>query len=495
MTPAQTSTILLVGFDDELSRNHLKALERHHGILLASSIDAALQRLDEDKSIVLTAFRYRDGLDDGVEFLERVRVRFRHVVRVLLGSLGPAELSRAIRRAAIYQYLAEPCHPEQLELTVSRALENRELARRHRTLSRELKFNADALEHLQERLAEQRRPAHELDSLIYASMGMARLAQQARKAARTDLPVLIQGETGTGKDLLARALHQLSDRREHPLMVQNCGAVSDELLHSELFGHRRGAFTGAVSDRLGLFQAADGGTIFLDEISEVSSSFQVSLLRVLQSGEFKRLGEDATRSCNVRVLAASNVPLRKLVREGKFRADLYFRLNGFELVVPPLRERPDDIPILADHVARHYGARIGRRVLGFAPALIERLKAFDWPGNVRELENEVKRMVAVAENGEYLTEHHLSPRLAALPPPAPRGGLPFLNLDSDESLKEKIETVEAQLVLAALQRQRWNQSKTAAELGLSRPGLANKIKRYGLREPDAARRFDALLRR
>jgi two-component system response regulator HupR/HoxA len=462
--------------------------------LRASSNAEAIEILESNKELVLIAYRQPEGTGDGVEFLERVRVRFRHVVRVLLGSLGPADLARAIRRGAVYQYVAEPCHPAQFELTVSRALENRELARRHRCLSRELKFKEDSLEHLHERLTEQRTPAHELDKLIYRSMAMARVAQQARKAASTDLPILIQGETGTGKDLLARAVHHLSSRSAQPLMVQNCGAVSDELLHSELFGHRRGAFTGAVSDRLGLFSAADGGTIFLDEISEVSPAFQVSLLRVLQSGEFKRLGDDATRSCDVRVIAASNVPLRRLVHEGKFRSDLYFRLNGFELMVPPLRERIDDIAVLAEHIARNYGARIGRRVMGLAPPLIERLQAFEWPGNVRELENEVKRMIAVAENGEYLSEQHLSPRLAAIRIP-PSGPKPVVSFESDESLKEKIESVEAQLVLAALKRQQWNQSKAAAELGLSRPGLANKIKRYGLREPNPGGRAHGLVRR
>ena len=246
------------------------------------------------------------------------------------------------------------------------------------------------------------------EKLVYVSEKMTEMCDLARKAAKTDLPILIQGETGTGKELLARAIHFNSYRHASPLMIQNCGGMPDELLHSELFGHKRGAFTGAISDRLGLFRAADGGTVFLDEISEVSKTFQVSLLRFLQEGEVKPLGSDKTQTCDVRVLAASNRPLKTLVATGEFRQDLYFRLRGFEFEVPPLRERPEDIPALAEFFTAKHSASVGRKILGISAKALEKLEAYEFPGNIRELENEVRRMLALAKDGEYLTTQHMS---------------------------------------------------------------------------------------
>jgi two-component system response regulator HupR/HoxA len=262
-------------------------------------------------------------------------------------------------------------------------------------------------------------------------------------------------------------------------MVQNCGGMPDELLQSELFGHKRGAYTGAISDRLGLFRAADGGTVFLDEISEVSPSFQVSLLRFLQEGEVKPLGSDKTETANVRIIAASNRPLKALAAAGKFRHDLYFRLRGFELEVPPLRERPNDIPALAEFFAAKHSDAIGRKVLGISAGALEKLLVYSFPGNVRELENEIRRMVALSKDGEYLTTDIMSPGILAATPHRPRsnGFTP-----EGATLKEKVESLEKKLVGEVLSRHRWNQSRAANELGLSRVGLANKIKRYGLDE-------------
>ena len=238
---------------------------------------------------------------------------------------------------------------------------------------------------------------------------MAELCAEAKQAAQTELPVLIQGETGTGKELLARAIHFNSKRMNSPMHVQNCGGMSDDTLHSELFGHLRGAFTGAVADRLGLFRAADGGTVFLDEISEISPSFQVSLLRFLQEGEVKPLGSDRIYHADVRVIAASNRPLDQLVERGEFRRDLYYRLKGFELHIPALRERPEDIPALTQFFIEKYAGVVGRRVVGVTKDALAKLEAYDYPGNVRELETEIRRMVAIAEQGGYIAARHLSP--------------------------------------------------------------------------------------
>ena len=235
-------------------------------------------------------------------------------------------------------------------------------------------------------------------------------------------------------------------------MVQNCGGMPDELLQSELFGHKRGAYTGAISDRLGLFRAADGGTVFLDEISEVSPSFQVSLLRFLQEGEVKPLGSDKTETCNVRIVCASNCSLKALASAGKFRQDLYFRLRGFELEVPPLRERPDDIPALAEFFAAKHRDAIGRKVLAISAGALDKLTAYEFPGNVRELENEIRRMVALAKDGDYLTTEFMSPIILAAMPRAPRRTNGFT--PEGNTLKEKVESLEKQLVGEVLLRHR-----------------------------------------
>ncbi len=472
-------TIVTLGLEPSEQALASKVLGEHYHVRETARPEEALALLEEHPTDLLLCEHHLPGTT-GTAFLRYCRLRFPDMVRILTGELSETELRRAINEAAVYCFIRKPWLAPQLELEVRRALENRELAYRHRHLSRKLKFTEDIIDSSPRNSSSEKAERSPFYEILYCSPSMAELCNMARKAARTNLPVLIQGETGTGKELLARAIHENSARRDRPLLVQNCGGISDELLHSELFGHKRGAFTGAVSDRLGLFPAADGGTVFLDEISEISPAFQVSLLRFLQEGEVKPLGSDRVRHCDVRIIAASNRPLSELVSEGRFRQDLYFRLNGFQLTIPPLRERPDDIPLLAEHLARRYGESINRRILGIAPEVLERLKAYHWPGNVRELENEMKRMVALAEDGEYLTIRNLSKHLVALSPSKVNCNN-CLNLKGS-TLKEKIEFIESELVREALQRHRWNQSRAAAELGLSRVGLANKIRRYGLND-------------
>lgn len=414
----------------------------------------------------------------GAKFLSGLRTSHPDIIRVLVVDAGSMLSPHAIAQAALYQFLRKPLDADQVGLVVERGLETRELARRHRLLSREFKLSGDASRYQRRVGLLPRAESRRFEKLVYVSEKMAELCERARKAARTEMPILIQGETGTGKELLARAIHYNSNRRASPLMVQNCGGVPDELLQSELFGHKRGAYTGAISDRLGLFRAADGGTVFLDEISEVSPSFQVSLLRFLQEGEVKPLGSDNTAFSSVRIIAASNRPLKALVGRGEFRQDLYFRLRGFELELPPLRERPDDVPALAEFfVAKHSNA-ISRKILGISASALEKLSSFDFPGNIRELENEIQRMVALAADGEYLTTHNMSPAL--LETRARR--TPRMLPPAGVTLKEQVESLEKAIVADALTRHRWNQSRAADELGLSRPGLANKIKRYALHE-------------
>jgi two-component system response regulator HupR/HoxA len=472
----QAGTVLAVTSNVGAWSAPLSVLSDQHDyrVLLARSPVEAFAALSNAHVDLIIA---EDGRE-GVNFLSGLRISHPDIIRILVVEANSQLSRQAVSPAAIYQFVREPLDAEQIGLLVKRALETRELARRHRLLSREFKFSGDSILSNGRNSIALRAESQRFEKLVYVSEKMSELCELARKAAKTELPILIQGETGTGKELLARAIHYNSGRRSSPLMVQNCGGVPDELLQSELFGHKRGAFTGAISDRLGLFRAADGGTVFLDEISEVSQSFQVSLLRFLQEGEVKPLGSDRTETCNVRVIAASNRPLSALVAAGKFRQDLFFRLRGFEFEVPPLRERPDDIPALAEFLAAKHSDAIGRKTLGISASALEKLVAFEFPGNVRELENEIRRMVALTKDGEYLTTQTMSPALLAAAPRKLAGSNRFA--PEGGTLKDQVESLEKHIVAEALARHRWNQSRAADELGLSRVGLANKIRRYGL---------------
>ncbi|GGI25955.1 MULTISPECIES: sigma-54 dependent transcriptional regulator [Bradyrhizobium] len=449
-------------------------------VLSADSVENARASL-ADAQVDIALVEYGEG--KGLKFLVDLRVSHPDVIRILALEAKTEIGQREMAPAGIYQLIRKPLDANQIGLMVERGLEARELARRHRLLTREFKFPANATGIHARPILPMQPESRRFEKLVYVSEKLHNLSELARKAAKTELPILIQGATGTGKELLARAIHYNSGRRDSPLLVQNCGGMSDELLQSELFGHKRGAFTGAVSDRLGLFRAADRGTVFLDEISEVSSSFQVSLLRFLQEGEVKPLGSDKIVTSNVRIIAASNRPLRALVAAGKFRQDLYFRLRGFELEVPSLSDRREDIPVLAEFFAAKHSEAMGRKILGISAAVLEKLSAYDFPGNVRELENEIRRMVSLTEEGEYVTTTHMSPAILAAPPRSrfkSAGGYELRGT----TLKEKVECLEKQVVAEVLSRHRWNQSKAANELGLSRVGLSNKIKRYSLDEAE-----------
>jgi len=446
---------------------------------------ASMEVDDERADVVVAEQVLADG--PGADLLRELRVHRPDTVRLLaLDSTDSQVVQQAVNEAAVYQVVMTPWQPESLHLLLRRALESRELARIHRYLSRELKFADSVVTRENETMRTALQEVYSFDRMVFVSNSMAEVCNLARKAAATDLPVLIEGETGTGKELMARAIHLFSTRHKLLFMAENCGVIRDDLLQSELFGHRRGAFTGAHTDRLGLFLAADGGTVFLDEISEISPSMQVSLLRFLQEGEVRPLGSDQTRRADVRIIAACNRPLRQLVDEGKFRQDLYYRLRGFELSIPPLRERPEDIPPLVAHMLEKYAGMSSRRSAGVAPEAMSRLAAYRFPGNVRELENVVRRMLALTEEGDFITVRQLPPEIARVVPPLSRGQDPTHAL-AGHTLKEKVESLEEHLVRSTLDRCAWNHSKAARELGLSRVGLANKIKRYTITRAGGAR--------
>lgn len=473
-------TILVKTTDPQVIAAVSRALSEADGYRLIYAEDerSAIRRMDE---VIVNLFLHDCGGSDEVDDSALLHTRLSHAgcsrIVVFDPALTPSGFELANRTAA-FMVLFKPLDPAQLGVVAKRALEQAELARRHRILSRELKLSLDEDIFQSAPDGSVQGGYSQFERLVFVSARMADVVAEARMAARTNMPVLIQGETGTGKELLARAIHFNSDRRKSPMLVQNCGGMPENMLHSELFGHVQGAFPGAMSDRLGLFRAADGGTVFLDEVSDISPQFQVALLRFLQDGEVKPLGSDTMLHCNVRIIAASNKSIEKMVEEGSFRRDLYYRLRGFQLNVPALAERPEDIPMLTRFFVEKYAGVVGRRVLGVTTDALKHLEAYPFPGNVRELETEVQRMVAVAEQGGYIALRHLSEKISSTPISE---GQPGGFVPQGGSLKEMVESLERAIVEQALDRSHWNQSKVAAALGLSRVGLANKIKRYGIR--------------
>ncbi|HUT31867.1 MAG TPA: sigma-54 dependent transcriptional regulator [Planctomycetota bacterium] len=307
--------------------------------------------------------------------------------------------------------------------------------------------------------------------MIGRSPAIRQLFDLIAKVAPTDATVLITGESGTGKELVAREIHHCSPRSSRPLVTQNCAALNDNLLESELFGHIRGSFTDATDDKPGLFDLADGGTLFLDEVSEMSPALQVKLLRVLQESRFVPVGGVWPHSVDVRLLAATNLPLEELVSRGRFRQDLYYRLHVFTLDTPPLRERREDIPLLARHILARAGA-----TMAFAPEALRALCAYAWPGNVRELENEVQRALILARGEPVLGLDHVSPAIRD----AAAERAPLRGRRIDGTLAEALEDLERDLLAAGLRRNRWNKSHTARDLGISRANLVAKVRKYHL---------------
>ncbi len=476
-----TQTVLIKSTDDAVVKTMPAALSELDGyrLIYCSDDQSALARLD-DLEVNLIIYDL-DLSDFGAKnALFKSRLSHKSCTRIVLcKEEDRVEGARISEEAASFVFLVKPLDEKQVRIVVKRALEQAELSRRHRILSRELRLSLDEDVFGQVESSSVQGGVSRFERLVYASSQMAEVVEEAKIAANTDMPVLIRGATGTGKELLARAIHFNSNRANSPMHSQNCGGVSDDALCSELFGHVRGGFPGAIADRLGLFRAADGGTVFLDEVSEVSPQFQIALLRFLQEGEVKPLGSDKTLHSNVRIIAASNRSIQDMVEKGKFRRDLYYRLKGFQLDLPALKDRAEDIPVLTNFFVEKYAGVVGRRVLGVTADVLERLENFSFPGNVRELETEVQRMVAVAEQGGYIAVRHLSEKISSAPMRSE--ATPDFQV-AGATLKEMVESLERAVLSRSLETRHWNQSKVADELGLSRVGLANKIKRYDLRK-------------
>jgi two-component system response regulator HupR/HoxA len=479
-------TVLLVDDEVQSLRTMERILDEQFDVRTATGAAEAEAVLAEDWVQVVVSDQRMPGTT-GVELLAAVRERWPDVVRIIISGYTDAEdIIEGINRAGIYQYVTKPWHPDQLLLTVGNACRLYRLQRENEQLTLEARVTGTSLA---QRLVEQRarlKRAFRLDAVVRGpDSPLEPVCEQVAQIAPFDIPVLLTGESGTGKELFARALHYNSLRAERPFIAENCGALPDQLLESELFGHRKGAFTGAIGDHVGLFEQADGGTIFLDEIGDVSPAFQVKLLRVLQEGEIRALGSEQRRRVDVRVVAATNRDLTRAIADGRFRADLFYRLAGVQLHLPALRERPGDIPAIAERLLEDAVRSLGKPATGFSAEALACMQRYDWPGNVRELANEVQRMLALSP-GPVLDAALLRREiLAAGGEPSSHGPGSGESAAGGGTLKTRLDALERALLRETLIRHGWNKSRAAAELGLSRVGLRSKLTRHGLPDDNA----------
>jgi two-component system response regulator HupR/HoxA len=459
----EAATVLVV--DDE--PRVLDALEAilaaEFRVLRADGGEEALQVLQaHDVSVIVTD--HRMPRMTGIELLRQSQDLAPEAVRIVLTAYTDVDsLMDAVNTGRIYHFIPKPWDPNELLVVVRRAAERHALAQENARLRDELEL---ALNTLRREAAEGRERPPSFDGLIGSRTGLRQAVELAQRVLDTDTSVLLLGETGTGKELFARLIHDSGPRRAAKFVAQNCGALPESLLESELFGHTRGAFTGATAERKGLFEEADGGTIFLDEVGEMSPAMQLRLLRVLQEGEIRRVGASTPRKVDVRVLAATNSELEAEVESGRFRKDVYYRLNVFPIPLPPLRDRVEDIASLAEHFLRVYRERARRAVPSISPEAMRYLRAYPFPGNVRELENEIERAVALADPGRPVGPEHLSLRVreGAAKSAPPR------------TLNEAVEQLKRRMIEDAL-RECGSKTRAAERLGLTRQSLQQMLRR------------------
>ena len=402
---------------------------------------------------------------DGMEVLETVHREFPDTIVIMITGFSTVETAVEAMKLGAFDYIPKPFTPDEVTVVVRKALEKRSLQIENLYLRQEL----------QEKYG--------FHNIVGKTRRMQEIYRTIVKVAPTDSTVLIYGQSGTGKELIARAIHFNSLRREKPFVPVDCAALSEGLLESELFGHIRGSFTGAVATKPGLFEVADGGTLFLDEIANITLAIQAKLLRVLQEREFTPVGGTRAKKVDIRLIAATNKELEKMIREGTFREDLFYRLNIVPVTLPSLKERQEDIPLLARHFLKKYADEMGRAVKGISPAAMEKLLGYPWPGNVRELENVMERSVVMID-GETVEAAHL------ILPSSPGkegwdGRVPATSDDLKEikkQLREKaVEEIERAFVLNALQRNGWNVTRASEEVGMLRPNFQALMRKYNLR--------------
>ena len=452
----QRNRILVVDDDESLRRVTEVQLQQggYQALTAASGREALELLLRTPVELVVTDLKM-PGMS-GLELLKRIRADYPELVVIMVTAFGTIETAVEAMRAGAYDYVTKPVHIEELKLTIGRALE-------HLRLRQEVQALRTSLD-----------SKYGFENILGRSSSLLSVLDMASRAARTSSTVLVRGETGTGKELLAKAIHFNSPRREKTFVTINCGAIPKDLLESELFGHVKGSFTGAVAHKKGRAEAADGGTLFLDEIGEMPVELQVKLLRLLQHGEIEKVGAAETTIVDVRIIAATHRNLQAMIEDGAFREDLYYRLAVIPLDLPPLRERPEDIPELAERFFLKAKEKHGRPDLTLPASLLAHFGGYRWPGNIRELENVIERLV-VLTRGNEITLNNLPEFLRR-----ERGVLEELRLDLPPQ-GISLDAIEKELILRALKKFDWNQTQAARYLDLSRKTLIYRMEKYDLR--------------
>jgi two-component system, NtrC family, response regulator AtoC len=444
-------TILIVDDERNTREGLQRALQDRYDVLLAEDSQKAVQTLESTPVDVMLTDLRMPGVD-GMGLLRRAMSLSTPPVCIMMTAYGSIENAVQAMQAGAHHYITKPVNLDELELVIQRALHSRRLETENVNLHEQIdhKFG--------------------LENLIGESPAMQQVFETIRQVAPSRATVLITGETGTGKELIAKAIHNLSPRKNAAFIAVHAAALPTSLLESELFGHEKGAFTGAVERRIGRFELADGGTLFLDEVGELEPQMQVKLLRVLEERAFERVGGAKTLEVDVRLVAATNKQLKKLVTEGKFRDDLFYRLSVVTVDLPPLRERRDDIPLLVRAFLDEFSRENSKQVRELTPEALNVLLAYDWPGNVRELRNAIEQMVVLART-ERLTVRDV--------PAAIRGGTDLTRINVVRT-GMTVEDAERQLIVQALKEMDGNRTKAAQKIGISRRTLHRKLKEYGL---------------
>jgi two-component system response regulator AtoC len=458
---ALTGPVVLVIDDEAGVRESLRIILKDDFEVLEVPDGASALDIVRVRRIDVALLDVRMPGESGDAILPRMLSIGDTIAVILMTGMPQVRMAVEAMKAGAFDYVLKPFDPDEILMLVRQAAQ-------HRMLEREVRYLRSELDR-----------AHGFDDLVGRHPRMVRLYDMISQVARTPVTVLITAESGTGKELVARAIHRQSPRRDQPFVAVNLAAIPDTLVESELFGHEKGAFTGAHSRKAGKFELAHGGTLFLDEVSSMRIDLQAKLLRALQQREIERLGGVRTMPVDVRVIAATNVDLRQAVRARTFREDLFYRLNVVGITVPPLRERKDDIPLLVDHFVKKYTREFKKEVRGVSQGALPALEAYDWPGNVRELENVIERSVALATRPVILLED-IPLDLAMHDAAQPRSiGEPALL-----PLKEARERFEQAYVLRALEREDWNQSRAARSLGVHRNTLIARLAAWGIRPRD-----------
>lgn len=460
--------------DDEVHnlRTFKATFKWEFNVFVARSAFEGFDFLDQNDIHLVISDQRMSGLS-GTEFLKRVKVRSPDALRIILtGYTDLDAVVKAINECGIHRYMTKPWNELQMKTVLDHALEYYQLRKDKKSLLVQLEAANKRLKAENMYLKEEIDQNHDFHNIITESKSFKATLQIVERVASTNTTVLIRGESGTGKELLARAIHSLSKRSAEPLVKVNCAALPGNLIESELFGHEKGAFTGASQKRIGRFEVADDGTIFLDEIGELPVDLQAKLLRVLQDGEFERLGGNNTIKTNVRVIAATNRNLEKAIEEGKFREDLFFRLNVFPITSPPLRKRKEDIPILVNHFLKKHQPNIGRNISKVSKATLNKLMTYDYPGNIRELENLIERFM-ITSLGDSLQILDWSPVV-------------LIRKDAQSDKFLSMEEMEIKHIKDACTRSSWKifgEGGAAQKLEMNPKTLSSRMYKLGIKKP------------